>query len=255
MNIPYLACLNQASRASRASGESAAGACAHAGSVPISVTRINPATRARCVRFMDGILTRRLRNCAGACDRVILQNARERPASAPATSFLIADVSRYNRRRFSGDNMRRSCLTFVMMVLCGLAVAQSTPPARSEQPLYRASLVQAAPGKLTDLIAAYKQHFAAAGQTPLWMRHSQGDRWDLLILEPMGSYAEYFAAERVATRDKQDAGWEQRRRPMVAWEEDVFVYGPPESELRKAFSGSGFFHVEMFRELAGKHAD
>ena len=124
-----------------------------------------------------------------------------------------------------------------------------------QQPLYRASLVQAAPGKLVDLIAAYKQHFAAAGQTPLWMRHSQGDRWDLLILEPMGSYASYFAPDRIAARDKQDSGWERRRKPLVAWEEDVFVFGPPEADVRKAFAESGFFHVEMFRALAGRQAE
>lgn len=146
-------------------------------------------------------------------------------------------------------------LTFAIVFACVSASAQSSQPARTALPLYRASLVQAAPGKLTDLIAAYKQHFAAVGQTPLWMRHSQGDRWDLLILEPMGSFAEYFSAERVAAREKQDAGWEQRRAPMVAWEEDVFVTGPPEAELRKAFAESGFFHVEMFHELAGKHAE
>jgi hypothetical protein len=146
-------------------------------------------------------------------------------------------------------------LTFAVMFLCALAAAQPSQPTRTAPPLYRASLVQAAPGKLTDLIAAYKQHFAAAGQTPLWMRHSQGDRWDLLILEPMGSYAEYFGAERVAAREKQDPGWGQRRSPMIAWEEDVFVTGPPEAELRKAFADSGFFHVEMFHELADKHAE
>src|ERR1051326_8467566 len=71
----------------------------------------------------------------------------------------------------------------------------------------------------------------------------------------MGSYAEYFAAERIATRERQDTGWAQRREPLIAWEEDVFVTGPPEAEVRKAFAGSGFFHVEMFHELAGKHAE
>jgi hypothetical protein len=142
----------------------------------------------------------------------------------------------------------RIVLTFLLC--CSLVPAQ---PKLS--PLYRASLVQAAPGKLVDLIAAYQQHFARAGQTPLWMRHSQGDRWDLLILEPMGSYSEYFSAERMASRERQDPGWEQRRKPLVAWEEDVFVTGAAEADVRKAFSGAGFFHVEMFRALAGRQSD
>ena len=152
--------------------------------------------------------------------------------------------------------MRRVLFLVLCVLLTGSAATPQAPSAPvTRTPLYRASLVQAAPGKLTDLIAAYKQHFAALGETPLWMRHSQGDRWDLLILEPMGSYAAYFAPERVAAREKQNAGWERQRKPLVAWEEDVFVFGPSESDLSKAFAESGFFHVEMFRALAGKRAE
>lgn len=150
----------------------------------------------------------------------------------------------------------------LFVVLCVLLMGgEATPQSKQREavvvypPLYRASLVQAAPGRLTDLISAYKQHFAATGETPLWMRHSQGDRWDLLILEPMVSYTAYYAPDRWDARKRQDAGWEQRRKPMVAWEEDVFVYGPAEADLKKAFSESGFFHVEMFRALAGKRAE
>ncbi len=155
--------------------------------------------------------------------------------------------------------MRRLCL-LVTAIFSVTAYAQPGPEsARNGQPLhslYRASLVQAAPGRLVDLIAAYKQHFAAVGETPLWMRHSQGDRWDLLILEPIGSYAEYYAPSRDAARAGRDPGWEQRRRPLLAWEEDVFVYGPfPADSLRKAFADSGFFHVEMFHALADHRAE
>ena len=143
--------------------------------------------------------------------------------------------------------MRRFAFALVLFitVVCS-AFAQ-------EQPfLYRASLVQAAPGKLVELIDLYKTH--AGQQPPLWMRHSQGDRWDLLILKPMGSYADYYRADAIKAR-QQDAGWEQRRKALVAWEEDVFVYGPPEAMLRKAFADSGFFHVEMFRSLPGMRAE
>ncbi len=136
-----------------------------------------------------------------------------------------------------------------------VAIALLVCSAVAQEPtfLYRASLVQAAPEKMVELIDLYKTH---AGQhAPLWMRHSQGDRWDLLILTPMGSYAEYFSPQAIAARQKQDAGWEARRKPLVAWEEDVFVYGPPEATLRKAFADSGFFHVEMFRSLPGMRAD
>ena len=153
--------------------------------------------------------------------------------------------------------MRFSSLVLKAVFLCSFAAAQpnQSQPAEVANPLYRASLVQAAPGKLVDLIAAYKQHFTAMGETPLWMRHSQGDRWDLLILEPMVSYERFYATDRIAERATKDRGWEQRRKPLVAWEEDVFVYGPSEGDLRKAFGDSGFFHVEMFRELPGRRPE
>ncbi len=146
--------------------------------------------------------------------------------------------------------MRKIAVALVSMFLFScMASAQ-------EQPfLYRASLVQAAPGKLLELIDLYKDHAAREGTAPIWMRHSQGDRWDLLILSPMRSYAEYYRPEAIVARQKQDPGWDARRKALVAWEEDVFAWGPPETTIRKAFAASGFFHVEMFRALAGQRAE
>ena len=149
--------------------------------------------------------------------------------------------------------MRRIAPVLSLLILLSCLVsAQEAAPAY----LYRASLVQAAPGKLTDLIDTYKSRAAQEGTAPLWMRHSQGDRWDLLILTPMGSYAEYFRPDAIAARQKQEqASWEARRKSLVAWEEDVFVFGPPVANLRKGFADSGFFHVEMFHSLAGQRAE
>src|SRR4051794_93917 len=140
--------------------------------------------------------------------------------------------------------MPRIALVLALIVLFSCLMSAQDQPF-----LYRTSLVQAAPGKLVELIDAYKAH--AGQESPLWMRHSQGDRWDLLILTPMGSYADYYRSEAIAARQKQDAGWEARRKALVAWEDDVFVFGPPVEALRKSFAGSGFFHVEMFRQLPG----
>jgi hypothetical protein len=132
-----------------------------------------------------------------------------------------------------------------------------------QQYLYKASLVQAAPGKLVELIELFKSRAAAdrahnsADESPLWMRHSQGDRWDLLVLLPMGSYSAYFRPERVAARQQLDRSvdWDGKRQLIVAWQEDVFVYGPPVQELRQGFVNANFFHVEMFHALPGKHTD
>jgi hypothetical protein len=125
--------------------------------------------------------------------------------------------------------------------------------------LYQTKLVQAAPGKLLEVIELYKSSLAeyknASDEQPLVMRHSQGDRWDLLLLIPMKSYADYYSAERVSKRTQILKESQVRLNALIAWQEDVFVYGPPLAELQKAFASSAFFHVEMFDALAGKQSD
>jgi hypothetical protein len=156
--------------------------------------------------------------------------------------------------------MLRSTLVVLALVFVApfhIASAQEPP-----QPayLYKTSLVQAAPGKLLDLIDTYKKIFAeetkvAGDTTPLWMRHSQGDRWDLLVLYPMGSYSDYYKPGRVIKRDTVLDPWRDRLKSDIAWQEDIFVYGPPLEDLRKAFAVAGLFHVEMFESLPGKQAE
>jgi len=151
-------------------------------------------------------------------------------------------------------------MTKITLLLCTvLAAFCPSAPAQSNQYLYKVSLVQAAPGKLTSLIELNKARFAdmkAAGdELPLWMRHSQGDHWDLMILYPMGSYADYYQSDRIAKRSKAEAKSTKQLPEEIAWQEDLFVYGPPLPELRKAFANGGFFHVEMFISLPGQFAD
>ena len=126
--------------------------------------------------------------------------------------------------------------------------------------IYKASMIQAAPGKLLELIELEKKISAemersAGDSTPLWMRHSQGDRWDLLILYPVGSYAEYYRPERAAKRDKVQAAWRDAVQHDIAWQEDVFAAGPQLDAVHKSCDGAGFFHVEMFEALPDKHEE
>jgi hypothetical protein len=161
---------------------------------------------------------------------------------------------------------------FVFVVLlwaavAGLAAAPAERPmvgaaGSAENYLYRVELVQAAPGRLLELIELLRTHAAlieAAGDAaPFWMRHSQGDRWDLLLLYPMGSYTEFYGSERVARRAKAEAAAPElaaRIRAAIAWQEDVFMYGPPLDAVKVAFAGAGFFHVEMMHALPGKLAE
>ena len=145
------------------------------------------------------------------------------------------------------------------IVLAILLIGRCASPAFAADTsyLYKVSLVQAAPGKLVELIDLYKARAAetkeAGDELPLWMRHSQGDHWDLMILYPMGSYADYYQRERIAkrTRADQTAKLDDKIKENIAWQEDLFAYGPPLAEVRKAFDGGGFFHVEMFVALPG----
>jgi hypothetical protein len=128
--------------------------------------------------------------------------------------------------------------------------------------LYRTTLIQAAPGKLLDVVDLCKAGWPgskdAGDEPPIAMRHSQGDRWDLLLLFPMGSYGEYYAPDRIAKREKARAAAAAvlaRLLDDIAWQEDVFVYGPPLSEVRGQLGPAGFFHVEMFDALAGKRGE
>jgi len=148
------------------------------------------------------------------------------------------------------------------------AVSEVTGPPPSTKPayLYKTTFVRAAQGKLLDLIALYKERMAvieAAGDAPpFWWRHTQGDHWDLMILTPMGSYAEYYAKGRVARRDKaaakaglSGAEFGARLDACSSWKEDVFVYGPPLEFVTKQFEGTGYYHIEIMVSLPGKQAE
>ena len=152
-------------------------------------------------------------------------------------------------------------MTRITPLLCAFFLGFFTLPAHAAGPayLYKVTLVQAAPGKLPELIDLYKARAAALEKTgdeaPLWMRHSQGDHWDLMVLWPMAGYTEYYQPERAGKRKQAEQAQAEQFKEDIAWQEDLFSYGPPLADLRKAFANGAFFHVEMFVALPGKFAD
>jgi len=147
-----------------------------------------------------------------------------------------------------------------LAVLLALAISSRMAASAGDNTyFYKVTLIQAAPGKLLDVIDLQKQRAAAMQQAgdeaPLWMRHSQGDHWDLMILYPLGSYGDYYQTERIGKRRKAEEPTAEKLRQAIAWQEDLFVYGPPLTDLRKAFQEGGFFHVEMFVALPGQFRD
>src|ERR1700730_16105159 len=124
--------------------------------------------------------------------------------------------------------------------------------------LYRATLFQAAPGRLLEVVDLVKSGWpgmdGGGDEAPLVMRHSQGDRWDLLLLFPMENFAAFYSPNRVERRQRaRETAHAQLERlaEATAWQEDVFVFGPPLARIRE-IGKAGFFHVEMFEALPGK---
>jgi len=151
-------------------------------------------------------------------------------------------------------------------ILVTAAFAAGEAPSTKPVFLYKTTFLRAAPGKLLDLIQLYKDRLgvieASGDVKPFWWRHTQGDQWDLMLLTPMGSYAEYYADARVARRDKAAAAaglsWADFARKVDAcasWKEDIFVHGPSLEFVAKAFEGSGYYHIEIFVALAGKQEE
>jgi hypothetical protein len=149
-------------------------------------------------------------------------------------------------------------ITLAALLLISCCPAPAAPPASAPY-LYKVTLVQAAPGKLLELIDLYKQQAAAAkdfgDEAPLYMRHSQGDHWDLMILFPVKSYTDYYQPERAQKRAALASTLAPKFGEDIAWQEDLFAYGPPLADLRKSFADGGFFHIEMFVALPGKFND
>ena len=147
------------------------------------------------------------------------------------------------------------------------AFAVTEEPLSSEQTyLYKTTFIRAAPGKLLDLIDLLKERMpvydAGGDERPFWWRHTQGDQWDLMLLYPMGSYAEYYFKERTEHRTQALAGaslspqeFKKRYQEDVSWHEDIFVMGPPLEIVQEVFEDTSFYHIEIFIALPGKHAE
>ncbi len=148
----------------------------------------------------------------------------------------------------------------------GLTSVATLEAATAQDPIetYRVVLMRAAPGALLDLIDLLGEQRAvleAAGEAPpLVMRHSQGDHWDLLVLQPVGTLRSYYSAERVARRGAaasaaglSEADYERRLRELLAWREEMFAEGPGRAVVAEHDAGTDLYHVEMFIALPGKY--
>ncbi|PHS28616.1 MAG: hypothetical protein COA84_00010 [Robiginitomaculum sp.] len=149
-------------------------------------------------------------------------------------------------------------LRLILTVLFSLTAvfARAAEPPRDT--LWMATTLRAAPGELKNLIedlkVLEKQGFYSHGDriAPLIMRHSQGDQWDLMLLEPIGSYSEFFAPERLKSEARntfESAETLGNFEARIAYKDELFAYGPSPDYVNDYIKGASFFHIEMFDAL------
>ncbi len=152
----------------------------------------------------------------------------------------------------------RNGLSTVIMILLSLtiAVAQESQPAQDLE-LYHIHVVNSAPGKLTELIDAYKNAPGPeAGEpqvTPIILRHAQGGEWDLIVITPLGKQTTITAS--APTKAVQE--YNQRLAPLSNWHGDTFVVGPAWSVVQKLLvpaKGEPIYQISDYRSLPGHRA-
>jgi len=105
---------------------------------------------------------------------------------------------------------------------------------------YRVTLLRASPGGLADLIIDVKAYKAKQDGNLSIMRHSQGDHWDLMLLEPSGSQPtkmidfSAIADFQHSFLAKSSANWKT---------------------IQSKSEVSDLYHIEMFHAVHGKAAE
>ena len=154
-------------------------------------------------------------------------------------------------------------LVAILAVVSAVSLDASQTAPASRQELYRFVMIQAAPGKLPDLITLYRNRVpvitAGGDEVPVFIRHSQGDRWDLLVIYPIGSMTGFYSRERVAAREAAatasgvgSAAFAKQFYDLVAWHEEITTLGPPLAEVRAYLKDMTLAHLEMLLALPGK---
>ncbi len=130
--------------------------------------------------------------------------------------------------------------------------------------VYNVTLLWAAPGHFTDLVETLRESFemteAAGDVAPFWIRHSQGDHWDFMLIYPIGSFASYYSSARVHQRNgawmiNSGRDLTDRLERFTSYTEEWYARSVDLDEMKRRFDGMGMFHIEMFAGLPGKRSD
>ena len=125
--------------------------------------------------------------------------------------------------------------------------------AEDESGLYRITTLRATPGEWYELKAVIEGQGEAGTENaqsrliPYRIRHSQGDKWDFMLIQPVKSWDRYFSDERQAL----ESPFRNTIAKHADYEADWFVSGPSHEEAAKLFAEAGLYHLEIFRARAG----
>lgn len=144
---------------------------------------------------------------------------------------------------FDSEKRLDSCLMHTKIGLCLIAAFCFLSPVHASElegdQLYRVTTVRAAPGSLPQILDKIAS-LRPSKRTPLVMRHSQGDQWDLMLIEA------------IKPAHAVDSSFMAQLGDLVAFEEDHFAFGPSWGVIEAAYDGNSFYHIEMFKAVAGK---
>lgn len=108
---------------------------------------------------------------------------------------------------------------------------------------------RAAPGKFPVLLELVKSTDWAAfeNDSPIMMRHSQGNHWDLML---MGKHNDCSSDRCSAALRAFDAAANE----LVDFELSFLAFSPTSwADLKAKDESTGLYHIEMFQAGAGKH--
>lgn len=124
------------------------------------------------------------------------------------------------------------CIQALLILILACAAHCATQAAE-----VRVTLIRAAPGNLATILDQARDYRAKHPGQVMLMRHSQGDHWDLMLLESV-------AGSPIGGPDfRQHADFQHRflARTESGWD-----------TLAQRAEGAGLFHIEMFHAAAGK---
>lgn len=159
--------------------------------------------------------------------------------------------------------MKKAFAAGIFILTLGFAVVAQQPAPAPAHELYRIHFFKAVPGKLPDLIDAYKNVPVPDNMTPRPMvfRHQSGNDWDLMVIYPLGAKASMDA--NAPAPPEAIRKFKERVMADYAWHADTYASGPPLAVVQKALavppnaaqagSPGGLYLIEEDVALAGHH--